>query len=42
MRMHYRVSTRFNWYAKPVAQVLMNNFGDVILDFYRRRSERAV
>lgn len=39
IQMHYRVSTRFNWYADLVAQVLLGNFGEVILDFYRHRSE---
>jgi len=41
IRMHYRVSTQFNWYANGVAQLLMGNFEDVILKFYRERSERA-
>ena len=39
IRMSYRVSTQFNWYAVPVANLLFGNFEDVILDFYRRRSE---
>ncbi|CAN5285446.1 hypothetical protein BH11PSE11_BH11PSE11_07850 [soil metagenome] len=38
IRMHYRVSTEFNWYAKPVAKLLIGNFEDVILGFYDRRS----
>jgi len=42
IRIEYRVSTHFNWYANPIAQVLIGNFEDVILDFYRRRSEAAV
>jgi hypothetical protein len=37
--MSYRVSTQFNWYADAVAQGLLGNFEDVILDFYRQRSE---
>lgn len=37
--MQYRVSTGFNWYAIPVAQLLIGNFEDVILKFYQRRSE---
>lgn len=41
IRMTYRVSTQFNWYAVPVADLLFGNFEDVILDFYRRRSEAA-
>ena len=39
VRMRYRVSTQFNWYADAVAQGLLGNFEEVILDFYRRRSE---
>lgn len=39
--MHYRVSTPFNWYAKPVARLLIANFEEVILRFYRRRSTSA-
>lgn len=42
IRMHYRVSTQFNWYAKPVARLLISNFEEVILGFYRRRSTDAV
>jgi hypothetical protein len=38
VRMHYRVSTRFNWYAKNLARALVGNFEEVILDFYARRS----
>ncbi|HEX9810772.1 MAG TPA: SRPBCC domain-containing protein [Burkholderiales bacterium] len=41
IRVHYRVSTHFNWYADTVAQTLLGNFSEVILDFYRRRSESA-
>jgi hypothetical protein len=38
IRMHYRVSTGFNWYAVPVARLLIGNFEDVILGFYSRRA----
>jgi hypothetical protein len=41
VRMEYRVNTSFNWYADPVAQWLLENFEEVLLDFYRRRSEAA-
>ena len=41
IRMHYRVSTQFNWYADSVAQLLIGNFEEVILDFYRLRSVGA-
>jgi uncharacterized protein YndB with AHSA1/START domain len=39
VRMRYRVSTQFNWYAAPLAEFLMGNFEDVILAFYARRAE---
>jgi uncharacterized protein YndB with AHSA1/START domain len=35
----YRVSTQFNWYAEPIAEYLTTNFEEVILDFYKQRSE---
>ncbi len=38
IRIHYRVSTDFNWYADPVAQFLIGNFEEVILGFYAHRS----
>jgi hypothetical protein len=41
IEMTYRVSTDFDWYANGVAQLLIGNFGDVILDFYRARAERS-
>jgi hypothetical protein len=37
--MRYRVSTRFNWYAQPVAKALVANFETTILGFYARRAE---
>lgn len=37
--MEYRVSTQFNWYADPIAENLIANFEEVILDFYKHRSE---
>jgi hypothetical protein len=40
IRMSYRVSTQLNWYASPVAEFLIGNFGDVILEFYKSRAER--
>jgi hypothetical protein len=39
MSMHYRVSTRFNWYAEPVARIVLGNVEEVLLGMYRRRSE---
>jgi hypothetical protein len=38
VRMHYRVSTQFNWYARPLANGLIGNFAEVILGLYARRS----
>jgi hypothetical protein len=37
--MHYRVSTRFNWYAQPLAQALIGNFEAVALRLYATRAE---
>jgi hypothetical protein len=39
MTVRYRVSTSFNWYTGPVAEILIGNFEDVILGFYARRAE---
>ncbi|MEY4561033.1 MAG: hypothetical protein RLZZ618_310 [Pseudomonadota bacterium] len=41
IKMRYRVSTQFNWYADGVARLLIGNFEEVILDFYRQRATRA-
>jgi hypothetical protein len=41
IRMNYRVSTHFNWYAVPVADWLVGDFAEVILDFYARRAAAA-
>jgi hypothetical protein len=38
IRMDYRVSTHFNWYAGPIADWLVGDFAEVILDFYARRA----
>lgn len=35
----YRVSTRFNWYAGRVAELLVGNFEETALRFYARRAE---
>jgi hypothetical protein len=37
-RMTYRVSTSFNWYARPIADFLIGNFEDFALRFYARRA----
>lgn len=37
--MSYRVSTRFNWYAQPVAALFVGNFEETALRFYARRAE---
>jgi hypothetical protein len=39
VRMEYRLSTSFNWYADPVATMLLRNLQQVLLEFYRVRSE---
>lgn len=38
VRMRYRVSTNFNWYAGPVARFLVGDFAERILAFYGRRA----
>jgi hypothetical protein len=35
----YRVSTRFNWYAQPLAELFVSNFEETVLRFYARRAE---
>lgn len=40
VRMQYRVSTQFNWYAQPIAEWLIGNFSEVILEFYGRRAQQ--
>jgi len=37
LTMSYRVSTHFNWYAGPVADFMVGDFAEVILDFFARR-----
>ena len=39
MSLHYRVSTRFNWYAEPVARLMLGNLEEVLLGLYQRRAE---
>ncbi len=39
MRVNYRISTQFNLYANWVAQWLLGDFNEVILRFYKQRSE---
>jgi hypothetical protein len=41
LSMHYRVSTRFNWYADAVARLVLGNLEEVLLGVYQRRSEAA-
>jgi hypothetical protein len=42
IRMRYRVSTEFNWYAEPIARALTANLEEVLLNFYGTRAlERA-
>jgi hypothetical protein len=38
VRMSYRVSTPFNWYARPIAEILVGNFEEAALRFYARRA----
>ena len=39
IRLRYRVSTQFNWYADPIAQWLVGDLEDTLLAFYKHRSE---
>ena len=39
LSMSYRVSTRYNWYAQPVAELFVSNFEETALRFYARRAE---
>ena len=41
VRMRYRVSTQFNWYADPVARFLLADMAAANLGFYRARSEES-
>lgn len=38
----YRVTTKFNWYAKPWAKFLIINTSTSILNFYKNRSEAQI
>jgi hypothetical protein len=38
-RMRYRVSTHFNWYANPLARLLIGDFESTALELYARRAE---
>jgi len=40
-RMTYRVSTGFNWYARPLAALLVGNFEQAALSLYARRAETS-
>lgn len=39
LTMHYRVSTRFNWYADAVARIVLGNLEEVLLGVYQERSQ---
>lgn len=38
VRMSYRVRTPFNWYARPLAEMLIGNFEQAALRFYAQRA----
>lgn len=42
LKIDYRISTEVNFYANRVAQLMVHDFSNVILDFYKNRSEQAV
>jgi hypothetical protein len=39
VRMRYRISTRFNWYADVVARIVLGNLESTLLGIYRTRAE---
>jgi len=39
---HYRISTRFNWYAAPLGRLLVDDAAQTILAFYQRRAQAPV
>jgi hypothetical protein len=39
--MRYRVSTAFNWYTQPIADLLVGNFEEAALQFYAMRAEKS-
>jgi hypothetical protein len=41
IRVRYRISTQFNFYAEWVAQALLGDFSETVLGLYRSRSEAA-
>ena len=41
VRFQYRLSTRFNWYAGPVLEHLLENAADTYLNLYRDRASRS-
>jgi hypothetical protein len=41
VRIAYRVSTQFNWYAVPLARALLGNMAEVNLEYYAKRASRS-
>ena len=39
VRLSYRISTTFNWYARPLMQLLLGDLAERNLGYYRQRSE---
>jgi hypothetical protein len=39
VRLSYRISTNFNWYARPVIKFLLGDLAERNLDYYKQRSE---
>jgi hypothetical protein len=42
LAIHYRVSTRFNWYADGVARIVLGNLEEVLLELYQQRSQQQI
>lgn len=39
MRVSFRTSTKFNWYAEPLAKLMIGDTTEVLLGFYKQRAE---
>jgi len=42
VRLSYRASTAFNWYARPIAEYLAGNFEEAALKFYAHRAQSSM
>nr|WP_298147000.1 hypothetical protein [uncultured Pseudomonas sp.] len=42
LRVNFRTSTKFNWYAQPLARLMLGDTAEVLLGFYKQRAEAQV